>query len=1108
MNSTSDRTYLRLTISLVTMFLLCSQLGHAQGAETATLAGKVLDEKNKPIQNAIICVLGPRYRRSQATTNSSGSFQVVVDREGWYSVYAICNLSETPGVDYVPSLWQTYLQLGSIASFTFALEKGASVYLEEELRFVESSRPADSCTFTITRPNGDPLGGKYSVYTYGSDTDLSRRFGLNPKLAIVPADTEVIIKASAQVLSLSHTFFIEGKMGYLKVPQGERLHLDIREPILEYNAANLKQTLDEAFYLHKDAEDVGYLVTLEREDLLDAYGLIEASFSSMRRGLFDESFASLRSAYILISQTSDSLRGLMQIGYQSAFVLSLLFVFIASAAAYLVTERESSLEMLVRGRKGLSFSLNLLIAVVFYAVLFSFFYFSYPGCRLIPTATLFSTAFLALVLGQLVVARSPRTLAEKTSEDRSIQFRSAVIIAFSMACRNLRRRRLRTVLTLLSTMILILGFVSFTSISPGYGLIMRPLHSAIPIDALLIKDLSVSQMSHFNPLSPSIMNWLESQPNVTRATPKAENIPPTTDAIIGYLYSESEAKLTVQGIVGIQPSAEAEFTHINNIITDGGYLQEDDHRGILISSALREELDVGDSLYGFKREFIIRGFFDPSALEELPDVDGQPFIPRFVDTSSPYPILLPCRGDWTIIITYNTALTLPQIAISRVNVQLKDPDTKEYSDFAQMVALTMEYEAYVSHPNSLHIVYLGGYVEEKGVGSLPYLLFLVVMNISASMLGSVKERRDEISSLSSVGLNPTHIAALFMAEATVIGFIGGGLGYLLGISAYRLAASPFFGALQVREKASAEWGLIALLVSGFASILASMIPALQASTIVTPSLLRKWRLEEEEKPSEVGEPWTIDLPTKLMPREIEPFTMFVLQRMRERESGTAGYVTNIKLEEEAGDGGPLKRVSFRYYPQAAASSDNQLVIQRSEGDHLDIRLLCLPLEYRHERGTVRDTATYVRELILQWKSVTFDVATPYDPSLTQLYTLASIYNPTSLYIVATQPIPDEKMDLLKKKLIIEGLRPPRIVVSLVNRLDIEQCMETAEDLASRADVVCISGEPDALCTALAVKAKTQRKTICFVVDPRPTEVRKRNPFEVLKIVNVKALAST
>jgi len=63
-------------------------------------------------------------------------------------------------------------------------------------------------------------------------------------------------------------------------------------------------------------------------------------------------------------------------------------------------------------------------------------------------------------------------------------------------------------------------------------------------------------------------------------------------------------------------------------------------------------------------------------------------------------------------------------------------------------------------------------------------------------------------------------------------------------------------------------------------------------------------------------------------------------------------------------------------------------------------------------------------------------------------------------------------------------------------------MKTAEELASRADVVCISGEPDTLCTALAINATIQKKMICLVIDPRPMKVRMKDSFQNLKIVNV------
>jgi len=141
--------YLMLEFPIV--FLVPSQLVYVEGQETATLSGIVLDENEEPIEYAIIRILGPRSILHQAKTDSSGSFQILVNQEGWYLIYAMCNLAETPRVDYVPSLWKTYLQPGSKATFTFALERGASLYLEGEMRFVESSEPADYCRFTRLR---------------------------------------------------------------------------------------------------------------------------------------------------------------------------------------------------------------------------------------------------------------------------------------------------------------------------------------------------------------------------------------------------------------------------------------------------------------------------------------------------------------------------------------------------------------------------------------------------------------------------------------------------------------------------------------------------------------------------------------------------------------------------------------------------------------------------------------------------------------------------------------------------------------------------------------------------------------------------------------------
>ena len=89
---------------------------------------------------------------------------------------------------------------------------------------------------------------------------------------------------------------------------------------------------------------------------------------------------------------------------------------------------------------------------------------------------------------------------------------------------------------------------------------------------------------------------------------------------------------------------------------------------------------------------------------------------------------------------------------------------------------------------------------------------IVVLNVVVTMLNSLFERRREINILSSVGLNPAEIASIFAAEASIMGFIAGGLGYLLGLSFYRLM--PLLGlTLEVQQKVSAVRALAAIGIS-------------------------------------------------------------------------------------------------------------------------------------------------------------------------------------------------------------------------------------------------------------------------------------------------------
>lgn len=760
-----------------------------EAKKEASLTGEVISEDEKPICGANITIVyldnRPRFVK-RIISDANGRFYTSIDREGSYLIYVTYDDEKTPGVEYVPERWRTWLSLDSVSSRKFILKRGASVYLDGDIRHVETNRVAASYQFVVLEPTG---GGEDQwtgpVREYGSFSGLVRFLGFDERLVIIPAETEVKIQVTANFpAGQSQTFIVKGKAGYFKLPQGEILHIDVREHNIISNMEYVKGTLCSSFYLLDDCRTAGFLVETERKDLLNAYDLVEESLFLLRRGFPDQSFAKLRSAYILATRTESALEGLINSGSQSLLPLLFLFLFVAFASAHLITEKSTFLQI-VAGERIFLVSTTSLVEAAFYVLLFVLLYLVFPGCRLIPQLTYISMSIFVYLVGKAIMLLFPRLSREEESEDQPIQLKSAVAVAFLMGCRNLRRRRMRTLINLISVMVLVFGFITLTSISPEYGLLTRRLRPVLPVDALLVRDEPLGGYpGSFLALPESFIEWLESQPNVTLVSPKAENMPVYFDRPLGSLYSSAGKSVDILGIIGIIPSKEEKITGFNQIV-EGKYLEDDDVKGILISSSLKKSLgvDVGDKLYGFDQEFVVRGFFDGESLSRLMDVNALKFLPYYRSPVSSQ--LTPCPSDRIIILTYKKALTLPNVYTSRVAVQFSNIES--YESLARIIALTYEYKVYVSHPESLTLHSLGEYTEEQGVGLIFPLMVLVMLNIGLSMFATVNERKDEIASLSSVGLNPTQIAVLFIAEALIIGFIGGGFGYLLGISGYRIA---------------------------------------------------------------------------------------------------------------------------------------------------------------------------------------------------------------------------------------------------------------------------------------------------------------------------------
>jgi hypothetical protein len=262
---------------------------------------------------------------------------------------------------------------------------------------------------------------------------------------------------------------------------------------------------------------------------------------------------------------------------------------------------------------------------------------------------------------------------------------------------------------------------------------------------------------------------------------------------------------------------------------------------------------------------------------------------------------------------------------------------------------------------------LAEYSEAKGLSvMIPWVI--VVLNVIITMLNSMFERRREIAVLSSVGLNPSHIGGIFLAEAAVIGASGGGIGYLMGLGGYRgmLALSI---AVEVRQKVSAVWSVASVAVA-VAAVLVGTAIALRSSVVVTPSLLRRWT--EGEKIEGTGGQWEFQMPIRLHEEGVIALfgylkTAIPSYIMSTYPSMDRGWIrSRMKETEEGGPGASVRILAFNYFlghSDPLGSSPFSLVAEKKNGEETySLRIICKGAE----ESTIEKKVTFIRMLIVDW----------------------------------------------------------------------------------------------------------------------------------------------
>lgn len=407
-------------------------------------------------------------------------------------------------------------------------------------------------------------------------------------------------------------------------------------------------------------------------------------------------------------------------------------------------------------------------------------------------------------------------------------------LSLQLGVRSLKRRRSRTLLTLLTISIVVSAAIVFVNISVNRTTKIKNQWDGTDIPGVIVKP-----NTDLAPVSEYDVNWIRSQEWCAdlgyREEIKHEETTEEKNVIMrtGLLKIGEETRRV--DIVCIDPLFMKNFYNITERIRSlWSEFQEGEPVAILPStfmiahgeyvnlevevtymSGLSEPLVEIESL----GEFRVVGTFDPAiAFNNLTKIDNTPL---FEDPTNM--ILVPLAS-----------INSPSFSISEITILTKqgfDP-VKIAEELAySMAAVT------VANENKLaqEIVWS---TEFSISGLIPYIPPLVIAGLMmyTTMVSVYEERRREFTTLAALGLDPRNMFQVFLVEALLLGLMGTFIGffgsYLLGFGLFYLTLFMGVSGLPVMPLSSMQWSMPAILVALLTGVimvfLGGYVPAMKA----------------------------------------------------------------------------------------------------------------------------------------------------------------------------------------------------------------------------------------------------------------------------------------
>ncbi|MEM2792967.1 MAG: FtsX-like permease family protein [Candidatus Bathyarchaeia archaeon] len=952
-----------------------------------------------------------------------------------YVIYVLHRDSSTGLIDYVPAVYPEDVSKGGVQTsleINFILVPGASIEIypkqKSDIWYVLSrTAPSwylltlvDASTFEApSLPNNTVIiYGEPPIYTvkqrlgiYGADIQfLSSRDLFQRNMIVIPADTPVYLVAKMEFRNertlrkeiLSALISFKGSPFILS--KGQHIQLDIRGDIYKLSTDAIEVLSRDLERKFVQAEGEGFYLGAEREDFRDRvlrnlesakHLLPPMNFNPTQSDLDAVRFQFIEEAYFnfrLLENRLVTMRVLAQ--SHSTFYPLFFAVFSIAVGSFLFEDARR----------------KILTALILYVLVITSLYYIYPGFKIImhpETKVVFSFFDIGKSIGlkPIVIAGSiffisviiisiaaviglyfglPRIYRPPEIEGKP-SLKSIITVIFSIGKRNVKRRKLRSTFCIISLAMLIMVLTAFTSFSRIQGVVVEgPESTNVRLNGCLLEKIPFNDTKVLSVERFFVEGELEALKayGAERFLIRVDNKPLNSSII--RLRTTTGRIANLYGVLGLTDELAGELG-LTQYLPVGFFTKS---MAVALTESLAQTLGVrtGDTVQisrlsggveTYRWNFTLVGYVNEAILEAR-DINGKPIAPYKITSEGNYEPVNATEfavfNAWEIL-----SLTSPDGEIIGLSDMIGIPsvfipmdDENALREFANRMAFR-EYYAWVFFNGRVSRIYMGEKWEIKGFIELLVPATLVFLNVFMVMVNLIYERRREMVLLAALGLNPAHIASVFLAESIVMGLIGGGIGYYAGLGAYRIMnfLGPA-GQIGVREKLEWYWGVIGLAFSITVSVLSAVVPAIRAAVMATPSLVRKIKVPEverakrEEKIFKVYHERSIAMPIRVQIVEKPFFTAFITDRLKD-VSGMIERVENVSLEEEIlADNTEVFRIRFTHTYREYATVNELRATKPPGSESFNIVLLSKPKEPGMPEKTIDVTVNLIREILKDW----------------------------------------------------------------------------------------------------------------------------------------------